>query len=167
MKKEEKKNKGFSLVELIIVVAILAILIGLLAPQYVKYVEKTKKAADVSNMQEIIRAIETYELDGTHQLTAAKYEIIIGWKVGGTTTGSAFNILGKDGSIVNDDGGLREELNQAFPDWTKMLTKSKKWGDDGKPSSIKAIIEVTSNGNLDISYSPKKFAEYMTGAKIQ
>ena len=33
--KRKKINKGFSLVELIIVVAILAILVGLLAPQYI------------------------------------------------------------------------------------------------------------------------------------
>lgn len=167
MIKKRIEDKGFSLVELIIVVAILAILVGILAPQYIKYVEKTRKAADVSNMQEIIRTIETYELDGTHQLTATKYEVIIGWKTGGTTGSSAFNELGKDGNKVEHDEDLREELDKMLPGWTKLLTKSKKWGDNGKPSSIKAIIEVSSNGNLNISYSPKKFADYMAGAKIQ
>ena len=38
---KKTNNKGFSLVELIIVVAIMAILIGVLAPQYIKYVEKS------------------------------------------------------------------------------------------------------------------------------
>ena len=36
--KKEMNNKGFSLVELIIVVAIMAVLIGVLAPTYLKYV---------------------------------------------------------------------------------------------------------------------------------
>ncbi|HAL02696.1 MAG TPA: hypothetical protein DCP07_05005, partial [Lachnospiraceae bacterium] len=35
-----KNNKGFSLVELIIVIAIMAILVGVMAPQLIKYIEK-------------------------------------------------------------------------------------------------------------------------------
>ncbi len=42
-----KGNKGFSLVELIIVIAIMAILIGVMAPQLIKYIEKTNVASDV------------------------------------------------------------------------------------------------------------------------
>ncbi len=42
-----KSNKGFSLVELIIVIAIMAILIGVMAPQLIKYIEKTNVSSDI------------------------------------------------------------------------------------------------------------------------
>jgi prepilin-type N-terminal cleavage/methylation domain-containing protein len=44
-------NKGFTLVELIIVIAIIAVLAAVLAPQYIKYVEKSKAAADAKQLQ--------------------------------------------------------------------------------------------------------------------
>ena len=51
-----KNNKGFSLVELIIVVAIMAVLMGILAPQYIRYVEKTRIRTDDSIVSEIDKA---------------------------------------------------------------------------------------------------------------
>ena len=72
----KKKNKGFTLVELVIVVAILAILVGMLAPQYTKYVENSRKAADASNMDELVNAFKIYALSGG-ELKATTYDITI------------------------------------------------------------------------------------------
>ena len=63
MKKEKMNNKGFSLVELIIVIAIMAILIVVLAPQYLKYVERSRNSTDVSNATEIVTALQVYAAD--------------------------------------------------------------------------------------------------------
>ena len=42
-----KTNKGFSLIELIVVVAIMAIAIGVMAPQLLKYIENTNVSSDL------------------------------------------------------------------------------------------------------------------------
>ncbi len=59
MNKKQKKmnNKGFSIVELIIVIAIMAVLVGVLAPTYLGYVEKSRKSTDVQNAQELATSI--------------------------------------------------------------------------------------------------------------
>ncbi len=54
-----KNNKGFSLVELIIVIAIMAVLIGVLAPQYLKYVEKSRVSADETTISGVREAMLT------------------------------------------------------------------------------------------------------------
>ena len=54
-----KNNKGFSLVELIIVIAIMAVLIGVLAPQYLKYVEKSRVSSDKTVISDVKGAMLT------------------------------------------------------------------------------------------------------------
>lgn len=56
--KNRKNNKGFSLVELIVVVAIMAVLVGVLAPAYLRYVEKSRYQKDMSAIAEVEEAIK-------------------------------------------------------------------------------------------------------------
>ena len=60
---KKTNNKGFSLVELIVVIAIMAVLIGVLAPTFTKYVERSRKSTDVQNVASIVTAVQTYAID--------------------------------------------------------------------------------------------------------
>lgn len=73
-----KNNKGFSLVELIIVIAIMAILVGVMAPQLIKYIEKSNVSADTQLAASVQTACVTAMMDpevladssGSSQITA-------------------------------------------------------------------------------------------------
>lgn len=95
--KNLKNNKGFSLVELIIVVAIMAVLIAVLAPQYLKFVEKSKVSADQDTVTQIEKAVETIVSDPDTTVTG-DFTVTIsstGTSVGGTDASAASTELGK------------------------------------------------------------------------
>lgn len=54
---QEKKNQGFTLVELIIVVAIIAVLSAVAVPQYIQYIEKSRIGADEAYIQEVAHSL--------------------------------------------------------------------------------------------------------------
>lgn len=59
MKNNKLNNKGFSLVELIIVIAIMAILAAALAPQLIKYIEKSRISSDKTAAASVKSAFDT------------------------------------------------------------------------------------------------------------
>lgn len=66
-RKVRKNNKGFSMVELIIVIAIMAALIVVLAPQYIKYVERSRETADMNTVSEMLHAVQVAAVDPTYE----------------------------------------------------------------------------------------------------
>lgn len=62
-------NKGFSLVELIIVIAIMVILVAVLSPVFSKYVERGRKSTDIQSASEIATAVQTAMVDPFNNVT--------------------------------------------------------------------------------------------------
>lgn len=85
-------NKGFSLVELIIVIAIMAVLLSILTPFYMRYVRRAKISADVTNADEIATAVNVAMVDSPDS-------IINGTFVAGVASYAA------DDAIISDAAG--------------------------------------------------------------
>lgn len=82
MKKElkntkKKNNKGFSLVELIVVIAIMAVLMAVLAPAMLRYVEKSRVQKDESAVSEVINAVNNALADETVNNACSESDTIV------------------------------------------------------------------------------------------
>ncbi len=67
---ERQNNKGFSLVELIVVIAIMVVLVAVLAPVFTRYIENSRRSTDVSTANNIAEAVLADAADG--KITADK-----------------------------------------------------------------------------------------------
>lgn len=153
MKERKMNNKGFSLVELIIVIAIMAVLIVVLAPQYLKYVEKSRNSTDVTNATEIVSALQIYasDPDATTAIPAASFDIKISDSGATVPSGFAQDALKAAGLADSTTGTLS----------TRCVSRSN-W----KEYTITATPD---NGGLKFSYTasggsaPTKFQDMMSG----
>ncbi len=135
------KNKGFSLVELIVVVAIMAVLVAILAPAYLSYVEKTRKGTDEDTSEKVRASIETALAsdldiyDAVNEAYATASPLRLTWD-----DGTSF----KDTSASGDLKTLLEaELGDVYGDKTFAM-KSKAY----KGATLEVVIWTSSTGTV-------------------
>ncbi len=147
---KKMNNKGFSLVELIIVIAIMAILLVVLAPQYLKYVERSRNSTDLQNATEIVTALQIYASDPEATVVPANGNITIGAAAQSIANTTFEGAALEDAGLMN--GGNLETRCQSRTTWT---TYTIAW----------TIVD----GNLQFTYSstpggtPDPFATRMAG----
>ncbi|MBE5925817.1 MAG: type II secretion system protein [Lachnospiraceae bacterium] len=88
---KKTNNKGFSLIELIIVIAIMAVLVAIIAPNLTKYLGSSKTSADTKNLDEIQSTLNTcitdYEMSNSTLIAnGASTTVTAKWTSGGLTS---------------------------------------------------------------------------------
>ena len=133
----KEDNKGFSLVELIIVIAIMAILVGIVGTQVLPYINKSKEAKDFQIINSYCTAATTAYSSNAEKTTAVTTVII-----GGTNTDAT-------GAPAKT---LETEIN-TLTGYTGISALTAKMGSK-KGQSIKAVkivIDPTDSGSKKIT----------------
>lgn len=141
LQNRKQNNKGFSLVELIIVIAIMAILVGIVGTQVIPYIEKSRKAKDIQLISGMCTDAMTAYSSNAAKLDATEtYTIAI--------DGTSVTAKDSTGAANTDLLNAFKELNN----YTKLGTGANELEFESK--SGKAITKVTivcKNGSPMIS----------------
>lgn len=149
---KKMNNKGFSLVELIIVIAIMAILIVVLAPQYLKYVERSRNSTDMQNAATIKTAIETYAADPEAQKAFASETFTVkiaqaGGTIGVDSNGAVAAALTEAGLTIGD---IKCSSKTKWTSYTIKGTPQSnggiKWEYENEGGSSKSVFSDAMNG---------------------
>ena len=131
-----KNEKGFSLVELIIVIAIMAILVGLMVPLLIIYVEKTNVSSDYQ-LADTIRSALSYSIVDAKVLDdPASQPDLQAMEAGPISIGSL-----DDGTVLKDS--LTEYIGVDPATVTTQVRSKHGAGMDCMVSTTNGIVKVT------------------------
>lgn len=150
--KLSKDNKGFSLVELIIVIAIMAILVGIIALQVIPYMEKSRVGKDQQTIDSVYNAFNNSLAD---ESVSGDIEITISDSAATSDAPDKINTalctaLGAD-DLKNDGGAALGDATAA-----KLVSADAKTkGITCKYNHTTKEVTVWATGNADIVSSNK------------
>ena len=136
---KKMNNKGFSLVELIVVVLIMAIIAVALAPQVMKWVENSRKSTDIENYNALVEAANV----------AATNEKVIA-EIGNGSV-SIFMKSKANGSTTCPSGGsaFKAALAETLPGWAGTEITSGTWAG----STFEIVISANGGNGVKVTKS--------------
>ncbi len=146
--KKEMNNKGFSLVELIIVIAIMVILIAVLAPQYLKYVEKSRVSSDQNTVVEYINAMQTVASDPDISISDSETYTVTLTSIVITVSGDLVTVFTDNGIL--DTATLNSSKLQSTAYKSCNGVYKLEYGTVGSSTTKTWTVKVDS-GNVDLS----------------
>lgn len=154
MKTFKKNNKGFSLVELIVVIAIMAVLGVAIALAVTKFIPQSQRSTDISNATMIAEACEVavndFATSSTGEINSVKENEVFGTAASdGTCTVTlsklvATGLLKSDASVGGSATGLTLNTADATGKVPFSVTYNKKTG------QTKCIIGTFNGKNVDL-----------------
>lgn len=99
IKKFQKNEKGFTLVELVVVIAILALLAALLVPRIMGNVEDARASREVANARTIASEISTY--NALESTSSSGLAIAPGRYYDGSPNSSNLSVINRENDLPN------------------------------------------------------------------
>ena len=151
---EKSKNRGFTLVELIVVIAILAILSAVGAVAYTGYIEYTKKGLDKQTIGDVIRALELADYADPTLFDNGQSYVLVSTDGGIKVVSSNSGALTK--ALQDAFGSDLSTVKLTYSDWPYLI--------DGEAagniiSNAKALLEDT-NSSVSKYYDQDGTASY-------
>lgn len=158
--KKKSNNKGFSLVELIVVIAIMAVLVAVLAPQFTKYIDQSRKSNDAATVSGIVTAVQVGLVDSEYSSSVNTTYIIDVTKTGTILYEGTVADGNKIESVGAESGSktLADAIKDSCGDLGKLKVTAKAWTD------IQVEIKVDAQGGVTVKY-PTDFENYINGTK--
>lgn len=136
---KKKNNKGFSLVELIVVILIMAIIAVALAPQVMKWVNNSRIATDVSNYDSMVSSVQlALATEGGTSISGTVTIESTGTTVTTVTTGTTVT-----------GGALESALKKILPDYANVKAKAKV-----SPDEYDIYVITVTNGVVERKDAP-------------